>query len=453
MVKRNAEQALQHDPTDSQTDEEMEFIEEEELEEIVASDHEEDEEQEQEQVFIPGSEVPEGFTLEYDSKSYEMMHSLNVEWPCLSFDIVPDGLGFNRSKFPHCTTIVTGTQAANPNDNQIYLLTANNLSRTKYDDDSDSDSDSETETDPTTVQEAQLEVSQTGHPGSVNRIRLSKGNETKFVASHSESQQVFIWDLAKLKATRTMGHKTNKPSWLHSIGTNGTEGWAIDWNQTTGALASGFCNGRLVVTECTGTTFTDTVIVNGSMQLGSIEDLQWSPSESTVVASASTDGTIGIWDLRSSSQQKPSLVINAHPGTDVNVISWSTSIQYLLLSGADDGSFCSWDLRNLKGGDTTSQALSTFTWHKHPITSVEWNPHEPSVVAVSDSHDQVTLWDLSLEPESVEKDEIDLKIPSQLIFIHQGLKQPKEIHWHPQIPGMVIGTGESGFNLFKTINV
>jgi ribosome assembly protein RRB1 len=50
-------------------------------------------------VFQPGlDKLEDGETLEYDSRFYEMYHSLNVEWPCLSFDIIPDKLGSQRKR-------------------------------------------------------------------------------------------------------------------------------------------------------------------------------------------------------------------------------------------------------------------------------------------------------------------------------------------------------------------
>jgi hypothetical protein len=51
------------------------------------------------QVWRPGvDQIGEGEALEYDPSAYVMYHSLQTEWPCLSFDVVRDTLGESRQR-------------------------------------------------------------------------------------------------------------------------------------------------------------------------------------------------------------------------------------------------------------------------------------------------------------------------------------------------------------------
>ena len=104
--------------------------------------------------------------------------------------------------------------------------------------------------------------------------------------------------------------------------------------------------------------------------------------------------------------------------------------------------------------------MASFAWHNAPITSIEWHPSEDSIFAASGADDQVTLWDLGVEQDDDETgatmDDTPIgghEVPPQLLFVHQGQRDVKEVHWHPQIPGAVISTALDGFNIFKTISV
>jgi len=238
-----------------------------------------------------------------------------------------------------------------------------------------------------------------------------------------------------------------------------SEGYAIDWSPlvSTGKLLTGDNSGKIYLTTRTaGDGFTtDSRAFIG--HTGSVEDLQWSPSERHVFASASSDGTIKIWDVRSKSRSAAlSVQISS---SDVNVMSWSHQTSHLLASGADDGVWAVWDLRNWKSSSSNSvienpTPVASFDFHKSQITSVEWHPTDDSIVAVAAGDDTLTLWDLAVELDDEESKDTGgvSEVPPQLLFVHY-LEGVREAHWHRQIPGVVVGTGEKGFGVVKTISV
>lgn len=99
------------------------------------------------------------------------------------------------------------------------------------------------------------------------------------------------------------------------------------------------------------------------------------------------------------------------------------------------------------------EPLAHFPHHTQPITSIEWAPHDESMIAVSSADNQVTIWDLSVEPDEEaavpSNDPAVQELPQQLLFIHQGQSDVKEVHFHPQIHGVLMTTALDGYNIFK----
>lgn len=102
--------------------------------EIQRPEEEEDEEEEEEaQVYLPGDKLEEGQTLEADQSAYEMLHRLNVTWPCLSFDILQDSIGWDRQTYPHTAYFAAGTSAEHAKDNELMVMKASGMHKTNKD--------------------------------------------------------------------------------------------------------------------------------------------------------------------------------------------------------------------------------------------------------------------------------------------------------------------------------
>ncbi|KZV74849.1 WD40 repeat-like protein [Peniophora sp. CONT] len=427
--------------------------------------------------FIPGVHtLGKDEILEPDDSVYIMRHTLNVTWPCLSFDVLRDNLGDGRQRFPATAYIVSGTQADAATKNELAVYKMSSLHKTQRTADSD-DSDDDDEDDERLDEDPVLEYRAIPHQGGVNRVRarplpagapLPPVDTPYHVASWADTGKVHIWDVRPLiEALDTPGYsydKTKVQTPAFTVSAHGrAEGFAMDWASSGGVAPTGL---RLLTGDIASKIFLSTSTASGFTTLGSaftshtssVEDLQWSPSEPTVFGSCSADRSVRVWDVRSKGRQSVAGIEGAHE-SDVNVISWNKSTAYLMLSGGDEGGIKVWDLRNVKkrgasGPDPTP--VASFTWHRAPITSVEWHPTEDSIFAASGADHQVTLWDLAVEQDDEEsgamQEDGDTAVPPQLLFVHQGQKDVKEVHWHPQMPGTVVSTALDGFNIFKTIS-
>ena len=452
------------------------------------------EENENPTAFLPGQQkLEEGEELVMDEQAYIVYHQASLGTPCLSFDIIPDDLGNDRADaFPLTMYGVAGTQAPKSSANSIVVFKMENLHPIKRkvaknsdeneSDESDDSDDEETSDDP--EKEPRLKVAALKHHGCVNRIRFKNIGGTALAAAWSEKGSVGIWSLdhcfEKVNRQGVQSEKDQREltSPLFSFKGHQTEGFAINWCPTMpGVLATGTFLYSSYPRYISTTTFyvagdcsrnihiwkpsSDSASwsINDTPYQGhtaSVEDIVWSPNEANVLASCSVDKSIRIWDARANPNKANMLTVsNAHT-SDINVIDWNANEPFIA-SGGDDNLLKIWDLRNFQEG----QPVAVFKHHTAPITSVEWHPNDYSVLATSGDDHQIALWDLAIEKDSEIDDDgrsnetnSELKdVPPQLLFIHQGMQDVKELHWHRQIPGLLIATSQTGLDVFRTISV
>ena len=265
-------------------------------------------------VWRPGYDpLEEDETLQYDPTAYDCMHSLALEWPCLSFDVLRDAATAARvasaagstaaaknptssstaaaaaavASFPHTLFLAAGTQAATRSANSLSLLRLGRVGRGKHgpaalrDDDSDDglSSDSEDdEADRPTLASRRVALS-----AGVNRVRAMP-QHPGIVAAWLDSGVVSIWDLRqqlgelermtdaesarleekeKRRVTvnngggkrKAVGGPASSSDFLSlapvASHRHGAEGFGLAWSPgpAPGRLASGDCGGGLRVWE------------------------------------------------------------------------------------------------------------------------------------------------------------------------------------------------------------
>jgi ribosome assembly protein RRB1 len=414
--------------------------------------------------------TPPDEPLEMDPSAYKMYHNLTPEWPCLSFDFLRDTLGDARQRFPHSLQAVIGTQADAPENNKLTVLKLSDLSKLPQendeedilDDDKDDDGSSSSDEEDIDLDPI-MEHYSLPHYGGINRVRAMP-QLSDIVATWSDVGKVNIFNVAHLRSRFNASEGkpfsstyNNKPTFSHSG--HGIEGYALDWSSVKeGHLATGDNNGNIHLWTPHSDGSYEVTPSYESVGEVSVEELQWSPSESTVFCAAESGGFLSIYDTRAPNRAMLRHLTHEKSKADVNVVSWNRHVSNLLATGGDDGTLSVWDLRQFSAKvDLPAPPLARFSCHKTPITSVEWHPTDESMLAVSDSVGAY-IYDLSVE-EDTEKDTTSqtttlvADIPPQLLFCHSGSQDFKELHWHPQISSCIMTTAFSGFSVFIPSNL
>lgn len=437
------------------------------------------------QSWTPLSNNNEIEELEITPEAYKLYYNLTTEWPCLSFDIIQDKLGHDRKKFPHSLMAVIGTQADCDKNNKITVLKLSDLGKMKQenegeesDDEEKSDSEDEDDSDDEADHEPTLEYYSMKHEGSVNRLRVLQQSEQQntnddvivstwsskgIVNLFNVSPLVQKFDMSTYKPGSKTQENTNRPFFVYSG--HSSEGYAMDFNKKEyGTLATGDCSGAIHIWNYTSSSSQHQTYDQNCFEVSpyyksehSIEDIQWSPTEPTVLCSAECDGYVNIYDTRCKGRSMIHCLTQTNH-KDVNVLAWNTKVSNLLATGSDDGVFSVWDLRNFsstsKDSTSMNKPLARFQPCKKPITSIEWHPTDESMIVVSDE-DTTYIYDLSVEvdEEEAKQQKLPDDVPPQMLFMHCGNQMTKEVHWHNQISSLVMTTSLNGFNVFIPSNL
>lgn len=452
------------------------------------ADVQEDEDDKVQRIFQPGvDEVQEDEELDYDPTAYELYAKCELEWPCLSLDIIRDpNLGLCRTRYPLECSLVAGTQAGDGGENRLYVMHWSKLHKNRAEDSEDEDSEEDDEEEASDGEEdeeededdePEMRFRSTPHPCGVNRVRAMPQSGS-LVSTWGDDGVVRMWsvgaDVEKLQQKSSSsssditggksegGTSSKQATSIEQVfaytGHNGVEGFAMDWSPSVqGRFVSGDNAGSLKLwNPCEGGWKVDDICSlqqnssSSSTTTTTVEDVQWRQKGSQdCFASCGSDGFVRVWDILSANnlgKSKPSLEIKAHE-QDVNVLAWNPLAEFQLLTGSDDGSFKVYDIRH------ATDHMAHFEYHQGPITSVAWHPQDETGLAVASADNTLTLWDMAVEEDEDAEggDEFENadEFPPQLLFVHQGQTDIMECRLHPQIPGLVVSTAADGLNVFK----
>ena len=417
--------------------------------------------------------------LDFDNNAYEMLHRSKVEWPCLSIDfLIPENFdksnlksfyspnserNLTEDKYPYTTYMIAGSQT-NEKNGYLYYMKWYGMYKTKYDDDPDKgfDSDDEEGKNP------YMKYEKVKLNGNINRIKSMKNSFisaiwtdypsieiidiSELISSINDQESISIENEYKIDIKK---RKISPKNTIIKSFPQKNEGFALDWNNINPfILASGGYDNTLNIYIPSNENVSDMIMLPQNNNKGilsgltghtnSIEDIQWSPNQENVLCTCSIDKSIRFWDLRQNSNKSPIIINNAHE-SDVNVISWNNIKSNTIASGGDDNCFKVWDIRFLNEGP-----ISNIKWHRSAINSLMWDPFEESQIAVSSEDDRLSIWDFSVEADEKKLfDNFNMEIPQQLVFLHQGQKNLKDVKFHPYFKNILCSTAENGINLFK----
>ncbi|KAI3694410.1 hypothetical protein L1987_77375 [Smallanthus sonchifolius] len=110
----------------------------------------------------------------------------------------------------------------------------------------------------------------------------------------------------------------------------------------------------------------------------------------------------------------------------VEDLQWSPTEQFVFASCSVDKTIAIWDTRTGKSPATSFKA------HETEINVISWNRLASCMLASGSDDGSFSIRDLRM-----------LK----------GQKDWKELHWHTQIPGMLVSTAADGFNILMPTNI
>lgn len=120
-----------------------------------------------------------------------------------------------------------------------------------------------------------------------------------------------------------------------------------------------------------------------------VNDVQYHPLSKSLIGSVSDDLTLQIVDVRQKDSFKSAVGTKDGHLEPINALAFNPTAQNVVATASADKTIGIWDLRNLK------TKAHTLEGHMDAVTSLSWHPTEPGILGSASYDRRIIFWDLS----------------------------------------------------------
>ncbi|CAI0453456.1 unnamed protein product [Linum tenue] len=232
---------------------------------------------------------------------------------------------------------------------------------------------------------------------------LKGGEKGNFIAVGSMEPAIEIWDLdiiEQVEPSAVLGgvvevqkkkknKKKSKAPIQYKEGSHTDSVLGLAWNkQYRNILASASSDRQVKIWDIT----TQQCNITSEHHTDKVQSVAWNHHEAQVLLSGSFDHSIVMKDAR----------IPTHPGfrwsvaADVESLAWDPHSSHSFVASLENGTVQGFDIRTAKSGEA-SDLKPSYTIHAHDkaVSAVIYNPSIPNLIATGSMDKTVKIWDLS----------------------------------------------------------
>lgn len=172
------------------------------------------------------------------------------------------------------------------------------------------------------------------------------------------------------------------------------------------------------------------------------------------IGTVSDDLTLQIIDVRHSETNKSAVKASRGHLDAINALSFNPNSEVLVATASADKTIAIWDLRNVK------EKVHTLEGHNDAVTSLAWHPTEAGILGSASYDRRIIFWDLSRIGEEQMPDDLDDGPPelyviaihsrpralianTSRLFMHGGhTNHLADFSWNPNEPWLVASAAE-----------